>query len=99
MNGHRPSREAHDGTAPSPQPSRPVKRSFSIAGHKTSISLEAAFWDAFRDLCQEEGVALAARIAEIDRGRGAAAGLSGAVRVWILQRYREKAEQAGDTLW
>lgn len=71
--------------------SRPVKRSFSIAGHRTSISLEAAFWDAFRELCREDGVAMAAMLAKIDRDRGSAAGLSGAVRVWILQRYRARS--------
>ena len=72
---------------------RPVKRSFSIAGHRTSISLEAAFWDAFRELCQNDGVAMAAMLARIDRERGSAAGLSSAVRVWILQRYRAQGER------
>ncbi|MBU2533630.1 MAG: ribbon-helix-helix domain-containing protein [Alphaproteobacteria bacterium] len=72
--------------------SRPVKRSFSIAGHKTSISLEAAFWDAFRELCRADGVSMASRIAELDEGRGDKAGLSGTVRVWVLQRFRERSE-------
>ena len=76
---------------PSLGASRPVKRSFSIAGHRTSISLEAAFWDAFRELCEADGVAMAARLAEIDRARGDQSGLSGAVRVWILARYRHQA--------
>jgi len=67
---------------------RPVKRSFSIAGHRTSISLEAAFWDAFRELCRADGVSMAAQLAELDRIRGSSAGLSGTVRVWVLQRYR-----------
>lgn len=75
--------------------SRPVKRSFSIAGHRTSISLEAAFWDAFRELCDADGVAMAARLAEIDRARGDRSGLSGAVRVWILARYRHQAGKDG----
>lgn len=85
------------GTADIPSPemaalaSRPVKRSFSIAGHRTSISLEAAFWEAFRELCEADGVAMAARLAEIDRARGDQSGLSGAVRVWILARYRAGA--------
>jgi len=73
------------------QASRPVKRSFSIAGHRTSISLEAAFWDAFRELCREDGISMAAMLARIDRERGSAAGLSGAVRVWILQRFRARS--------
>lgn len=73
---------------------RPVKRSFSIAGHRTSISLEAAFWEAFRELCQQDGVAMAAMLARIDRERGSAAGLSSAVRIWVLQRYRERGERS-----
>ena len=72
------------------QASRPVKRSFSIAGHRTSISLEAAFWEAFRELCRADGISMAAMLARIDRERGSEAGLSGAVRVWILQRYRKR---------
>jgi len=72
------------------QPGRPIKRSFSIAGHKTSISLEAAFWDALQELCAGDGVTVAARVAEIDRQRGSTAGLSGSVRVWILGRYRQR---------
>lgn len=75
--------------------SRPVKRSFSIAGHRTSISLEAAFWGAFRDLCEADGVAMATRLAEIDRARGDHSGLSGAVRVWVLARYRWAAGVGG----
>ena len=83
---YEPGRES--GRAPDLQASRPQKRSFAIAGHKTSISLEAAFWDAFRELCEADGVSMATQIAQIDRQRGDAAGLSGTVRVWILQRYR-----------
>ena len=84
---------ADDGATPALQPSRPLKRSFSIAGHKTSISLEAAFWEAFRELCEADGVAMATQIAQIDRQRGDAAGLSGTVRVWILQRYRAAIDE------
>lgn len=62
---------------------RPVKRSFSIRGHKTSISLEAAFWEALREAAAREGQPMAALVAAIDSHRGAA-GLSSAVRVWLL---------------
>jgi predicted DNA-binding ribbon-helix-helix protein len=72
---------------PGERMSRPVKRSFSIRGHRTSISLEAAFWDALRDAAAEEGISLAALVARIDEGRGAA-GLSSAVRIWILGYYK-----------
>jgi predicted DNA-binding ribbon-helix-helix protein len=67
---------------------RPVKRSFSIRGHRTSISLEAAFWDALREAALREDVSLAALVARIDEGRGSA-GLSSAVRIWILDYFRQ----------
>ncbi len=71
---------------------RPVKRSFSLDGHRTSISLEAAFWDALKDAAAEDRVPLAALVATIDKDRGTA-GLSSAVRVWLLQRLRERAQK------
>ncbi len=67
--------------------SRPVKRSFSIKGHRTSISLEAAFWAALKEAAEEDRVPLANLIATIDQSRGGA-GLSSAVRVWLLARTR-----------
>jgi predicted DNA-binding ribbon-helix-helix protein len=74
--------------------SRPVKRSFTIAGHRTSISLETAFWDALKAAAAAEHVPVAQLIARIDATRGAG-GLSSAVRVWVLQHYRESARRAG----
>lgn len=67
---------------------RPVKRSFTIKGHRTSISIEGPFWDALRQAAAKEGVTLAALVAEIDAGRGEA-GLSSAVRVWVLDYFRK----------
>ena len=78
----------------SPAPTRPVKRSFTLSGHRTSISLEAAFWDALRDAASAEGVSLAVLVGRIDRQRGDA-GLSGAVRVWVLDYFRRKAGGPG----
>jgi predicted DNA-binding ribbon-helix-helix protein len=46
--------------------SRPVKRSFSIAGHRTSISLEAPFWAALKDAAAREHVPVAQLVARID---------------------------------
>jgi predicted DNA-binding ribbon-helix-helix protein len=66
---------------------RPVKRSFSIRGHRTSISLEAPFWDALKEAAARERVSLASLIASIDEQRGGA-GLSSAVRIWILEDAR-----------
>lgn len=71
--------------------SRPLKRSFTIAGHRTSISLEAAFWSALKALAAEERVSVANLISRIDGQRGDG-GLSSAVRVWILDRYRSRTD-------
>lgn len=76
------------------QATRPVKRSFSLAGHRTSISLETAFWDALREAAKAEGITLAALVVQIDRERGGA-GLSGAVRVWVLDYWRGRALGGG----
>lgn len=69
---------------------RPVKRSFSIKGHRTSISLEEPFWDALRDAADEQKMTLAALVAKIDASRGDS-GLSGAVRIWILDYFRGRS--------
>lgn len=71
---------------------RPVKRSFSIHGHRTSISLEAPFWEALKDAADREKLPLARLIADIDDARkGGESGLSTAVRVWILGYYQRLA--------
>jgi predicted DNA-binding ribbon-helix-helix protein len=72
---------------------RPQKRSFSIQGHRTSISLEGAFWQALKQAAAESNMTLAALISAIDKSRGEA-GLSSAVRVWLLRRLQERT---GDT--
>ena len=66
---------------------RPVKRSFTIAGHRTSISLETEFWEALKAAAAAEGIAVAKLIGRIDAERGSG-GLSSAVRIWVLQHYR-----------
>ena len=71
---------------------RPQKRSFTIRGHRTSISLEGAFWTALREAADEERVPLAQLIAAIDKDRGEA-GLSSAVRIWLLERPKTKAKR------
>lgn len=76
--------------------SRPVKRSFTIAGHRTSISLEASFWEALKALAAEERLPVAQLIARIDQTRGPEGGLSSAVRVWILRRYQAALAAAGE---
>ena len=68
---------------------RPVKRSFTIAGHRTSISLETEFWEALKAAAAAEGITVAKLIGRIDAERGSG-GLSSAVRIWVLQHYRGK---------
>ena len=76
---------------------RPLKRSFKIAGHRTSISLEAPFWDALRQAAEVEHTTVAAIVAAIDKGRGAS-GLSSAVRVWVLDFFRNpRTDSSADT--
>ena len=67
--------------------SRPVKRSFTIDGHRTSISLEAPFWDALKAVAAREKIPVSKLIARIDAGRSEC-GLSSAVRVWLLNHAR-----------
>lgn len=66
---------------------RPVKRSFTIGGHRTSISLEAPFWDALKEISRRERKSLAQLVQGVDASREDS-GLSSAVRVWILVYYR-----------
>ena len=70
---------------------RPVKHSLTLRGHRTSVSLEEPFWEAFREIAAERGVAVAALAAEIDEERGDAAGLASAIRVFVLDHFRGTA--------
>lgn len=68
---------------------KPVKRSFTIAGHRTSISLEQPFWAALKEVAAKERLPLAQVIQRIDKDRGDA-NLSSAVRVFLLAHYRDR---------
>jgi predicted DNA-binding ribbon-helix-helix protein len=64
----------------------PVKRSVTINGHQTSISLEPLFWDKLKVAAEERGLAINALVAEIDVQRIASStpcGLASAVRLWL----------------
>ena len=67
---------------------RPVKHSLTLRGHRTSVSLEAEFWQAFRDIATERGVTLNQLAIEVDEGRSGDVGLASAIRVFVLNRYR-----------
>ena len=65
------------------------KRSIVIAGHKTSVSLEDAFWGALKEIAAGLGKTLSDLIAEIDTGRPHG-NLSSAIRLFVLDHYRAK---------
>jgi predicted DNA-binding ribbon-helix-helix protein len=69
-----------------------AKRSVVIAGHKTSISLEDAFWECLRRIANERGQTLSALVASIDDDRQRA-NLSSAIRLFVLGFYREHSAQ------
>ncbi len=66
------------------------KRSVEIAGHRTSLSLEAAFWRALKRIAAQDGVSINRLIERIDRER--AGNLSSAVRIYVLERLEDEAE-------
>ncbi|MBU6475837.1 MAG: ribbon-helix-helix domain-containing protein [Alphaproteobacteria bacterium] len=63
-----------------------VKRSVTVAGHRTSITLESAFWDALKEIAAAQGKSVNALIAEIDGAQPE--NLSSALRVFILKYYK-----------
>ena len=67
--------------------SGPVKRSITIAGHETSITLEPLFWQALEEAARRRGLPLSALVAEVDALRIQAAdppNLASALRSWTL---------------
>lgn len=68
---------------------RPRKRSVTLRGHRTSVSLEDVFWDGLRDIARTRGTTLNALAAEIDEARGLDAGLASAIRVFVFKTLRQ----------
>lgn len=71
--------------------SRPVKRSLTLNGHRTSVSLEEEFWRTFRAIAAQQHQPINALAAEIDAKRGADTGLATAIRLYVLDTLRQKA--------
>lgn len=67
-----------------------VKRSIVVAGHKTSVSLEDAFWKGLKDIANERDLTLSDLVATIDTGRDRN-NLSSAIRLFVLDHYRARA--------
>lgn len=70
---------------------RPAKRSLTLHGHRTSVSLEDEFWSAFRALAAVRGQGINALAAEIDDARGDV-GLASAIRIFILRELQSSAK-------
>ncbi|MBV1863413.1 MAG: ribbon-helix-helix domain-containing protein [Rhodobacteraceae bacterium] len=68
---------------------RPKKHSLTLKGHRTSVSLENEFWQAFRDVAKVKGMALNELAAEIDAARGIDSGLASAIRLYVFRWYRD----------
>jgi predicted DNA-binding ribbon-helix-helix protein len=71
----------------------PVKRSMTIAGHQTSISLEPLFWDALKEAADARDLPVNALVAQIDFERLQSAtpcGLASAIRLWLIAAADEK---------
>ena len=63
---------------------RPKKRSLTLDGHRTSVSLEDEFWLEFLRIAQNQGKAINALAVEIDHARGINLGLASAIRLFVL---------------
>jgi predicted DNA-binding ribbon-helix-helix protein len=72
-----------------------IKRSIVIAGHKTSISLEDAFWKALKDIALAQGTTLSDLVATIDSERRHG-NLSSAIRLFVLEHFQARAHGRGD---
>jgi predicted DNA-binding ribbon-helix-helix protein len=71
---------------------RPKKRSLTLRGHRTSVSLEDAFWKAFRRIAEEQGKPINVLAAEIDAARGIEPGLASAIRLYVLEWYQDRVD-------
>lgn len=69
---------------------RPVKRSLTLKGHRTSVSLEDEFWRAFREIAIEKDLSINALASDIDVARDPETGLASAMRVYVLNWYRNR---------
>lgn len=69
---------------------RPAKRSLTLRGHRTSVSLEDDFWRAFRDIAEEKSLAINELASQIDAERDMETGLATAIRLYVLRYYKQK---------
>ena len=67
-----------------------VKRSIVVGGHKTSVSLEEAFWNSMKEISHERSVTLSELVGEIDTNRHQG-NLSSAIRLFVLDHFKTLA--------
>lgn len=77
-------------------PTTVTKRSVVVGGHRTSISLEQAFWEALRVLAAQEGRTINQMVSDIDAAR--TGNLSSAIRVWVLDQARRGLLRSEDAV-
>jgi predicted DNA-binding ribbon-helix-helix protein len=74
-----------------------MKRSIVVASHKTSVSLEDAFWKGLKDIAAERNITLSELVASIDSDRTNGSGnLSSAIRIFVLDHYRNQPNEMGE---
>jgi len=67
---------------------RPVKRSLTLQGHRTSVSLEGPFWEEFRRIAAARGVPVNRLAVELDAAREPPASLASAIRLFVLAELK-----------
>jgi len=70
------------------------KRSITIGGHPTSITLEDAFWDELDALAKARQLSLSALVRDIDEKRGGPGNLASALRLHVLEALKRKISRA-----
>jgi predicted DNA-binding ribbon-helix-helix protein len=72
-----------------------VKRSIVVGGHKTSVSLEEAFWSGMKEISRARGLALSDLVGEIDTNRQQG-NLSSAIRLFVLDHFKSRSVGPSD---
>jgi predicted DNA-binding ribbon-helix-helix protein len=73
-----------------------VKRSIVVAGHKTSVSLEEAFWNGMKEISGLRNMTLSELVGEIDNNRQQG-NLSSAIRLFVLDYFRSRAATGSES--
>jgi predicted DNA-binding ribbon-helix-helix protein len=67
-----------------------VKRTVMVDGHRTSVSLEGAFWTGVKEIAAERGMTLSDLVSEIDSAREQDNNLSSAIRLFVLDHFKTR---------